>query len=826
MKNFKTQLRFCSLVILVLFQACTSQDNELHWDISDSEYLETQGFEVLAFHNTYYTGKQGGIEFIHHGERIASNGFLILDVPGYAVSWPKTANRSVDRSGKNIQVAVDLEKYNLKYTLNMHPDGSSLLLTVNLEKPLPDELKGHVYFGLSLFPTTFIGKSYQLGNNYGVFPVDALGPVKAGDRSILDSYPLATGSNLILAQEDPQIKMQIEQSKGEMMLIDSRDGRLGEWFTILAPLQDDLGKNLLEWKITTNLIKDWKRKPVIGFSQVGYHPDQKKRAVIELDKNTESLESARLQKLDTDGKYTEILKSKPEKWGDFLRYQYAIFDFSSVKESGLYQITYGDIVSEPFSISKNVLNEKVWQPTLELFFPVQMCHMRVKDRNRVWHGACHLDDGIQAPLSTKFRDGFISYEKTETPYQPFQAIPHQNVGGWHDAGDYDVSAGSQARTTFKLVLAREAFGISVDQTTVDQKDRFVQMRKPDGIPDLEQQVEHGVLALLAGYRAAGHVFPGIIAGWDLRAFIGDVASLTDQLTYDPHLNEDERTLTTSGKKDDRWVFTNDDTSLEYQVITALAAASRVLRSYNETLAEECLQTAVKAWEIEQNREPLSQQSSYVPNHPKLQEILATTELLITTKEDRYKNVLIELLPNIKKNIKKAGWTVLRAFDLIEDKAFKDEIEIALTKYAAELKLTLASNPYGIPWNPEIWGEGWKIQRYAMEHYYLTKAYPELFDRENILSVVNYALGCHPASNTSLVSAVGAHSLTTAYGANLDMWSYIPGGIPAGPALVRPDLPELKEPFPYLWQQSEYVMWGAASYIFCVLAADDLLNNLN
>jgi hypothetical protein len=56
-----------------------------------------------------------------------------------------------------------------------------------------------------------------------------------------------------------------------------------------------------------------------------------------------------------------------------------------------------------------------------------------------------------------------------------------------------------------------------------------------------------------------------------------------------------------------------------------------------------------------------------------------------------------------------------------------------------------------------------------------------------------------------------------------MWYYIPGGMVSGTSLIRPDFPELKEGFPYLWQQSEYVMPGAASYIFCVLAADDLLN---
>ena len=90
-------------------------------------------------------------------------------------------------------------------------------------------------------------------------------------------------------------------------------------------------------------------------------------------------------------------------------------------------------------------------------------------------------------------------------------------------------------------------------------------------------------------------------------------------------------------------------------------------------------------------------------------------------------------------------------------------------------------------------------------------------------MVNYIHGCHPASNTSLVSGVGARSALVAYGVNRDDWAYIPGGVPSGPALIRPDFPEYKDPFPYLWQQTEYVMSGAADYCFCALAADRILN---
>ena len=71
--------------------------------------------------------------------------------------------------------------------------------------------------------------------------------------------------------------------------------------------------------------------------------------------------------------------------------------------------------------------------------------------------------------------------------------------------------------------------------------------------------------------------------------------------------------------------------------------------------------------------------------------------------------------------------------------------------------------------------------------------------------------------------MGAHSATTAYGANRADWSSIPGGVVSGTALIRPDFPELLE-FPFLWQQTEYVMGGGSShYMFLVLAVRQLLN---
>ena len=55
-------------------------------------------------------------------------------------------------------------------------------------------------------------------------------------------------------------------------------------------------------------------------------------------------------------------------------------------------------------------------------------------------------------------------------------------------------------------------------------------------------------------------------------------------------------------------------------------------------------------------------------------------------------------------------------------------------------------------------------------------------------------------------------------------SYIPGGVVSGTALIRPDFPELKE-WPYLWQQTEYVLGGGSSrFMFLVLAVRDMMRH--
>jgi hypothetical protein len=199
------------------------------------------------------------------------------------------------------------------------------------------------------------------------------------------------------------------------------------------------------------------------------------------------------------------------------------------------------------------------------------------------------------------------------------------------------------------------------------------------------------------------------------------------------------------------------------------------------------------------------------------------ELFLTTGEEIFKEFLVSEVEFITAQIKNIGWIVARAEKEMHDSNFTKAIRAALPALKEEIAKQSAETPYGIPYRPHIWGAGWNIQRLGYEYYFLHAAYPEIFPPQLIFDSLNFILGCHPGSNTvSFASGIGAKSATVGYGLNRADWSYIPGGVVSGTALIRPDFPELLD-FPYLWQQVEYVMGGGSShYMFLVLAAQKIL----
>lgn len=812
--------------------------------LGDNGYFRNQGVDVMGFDDIYPEGHQGGVSLIMHGHRVATNGDIRLEpTPGQWQPVPKQRNRTLDLSANTITTHLSfpdssrhMTGFNpmiypdlaFNYTVTIKGEGNKVIVTVDLDRPVPEAFLGKVGFNLELFPGELFGKPWIMDSQTGIFPQQPNGPTRyepanhahpggfnpEGKASAVQlagegyspiiaddivSEPYAVGRRFTVRPDDPYNKYTIESQDSELMLYDGRMNHNNGWFVVRSEVPAGKTKGAIQWVITPHVVNDWVYTPIVQTSQVGYHPNQPKVAVIELDKRDQQRLRPALYRITAEGE-EEVTVQAGKEWGQFLRYNYLTFDFSAIKEEGLYQVRYGDAVSSIFRIAKEVYDRGVWQPVLEYFLPVQMCHMRVNEKYRVWHDVCHLDDARMAPVSFNHIDGYVQGAETLTKYAPGDIVPGLNIGGWHDAGDFDLRVESQAGETYILALAYEAFGVDYDVTAVDQIGRITEIHQPDGKADLLQQVENGALTVIGGYRALGRLYRGIICN-DLRQYVmlGDAAAMTDNQI---------------GNDDDRWVFTEDNPNRELTTAAQMAAASRVLKGFNDTLSVQALDCARALFEV--TRETPRAKSAKVH---------AAAELFLSTGEAKYKEYLLKEQAFIVEQIGNVGWFIARAEKKMNDKKFTQAIRQALVGFRAKLDEQGAETPYGIPYRPHIWGAGWDIQAFGYRHYFLHTAYPDLFGPEYIYNALNFILGCHPGTNTtSFASGVGAVSATVGYGLNRADWSYIPGGVVSGTALIRPDFPELLT-FPYLWQQVEYVMGGGSShYMFLVLAAQQLLND--
>ncbi len=578
------------------------------------EYFEAPGVNVLVFSNWYNDlfsdSKMSGIEIIHHGVRTATNGDVRLNpTPEQWDPIPQFVERKVDQGEQTIEAFLAYPAYDFPYSVKVAPREGGIVISVILQKPLPRVLEGRAGFNLEFLPSAYFTRAYLVDGKSGYFPLYPAGPMGRSPSGLVEPEAIASGSSLVLAPEDPARHISIQSHTGELTLYDGRNKAQNGWFVVRSILPAQRVGKVIEWTLTAGTIPGWTRPPVIAYSQVGYHPDQKKIAVIELDKNDRLLPMARLIKITGNGEETEVFRSTPRVWGRYLRYTYATFDFTSQTDSGLYIIEYGDRRTAAVKIARDVY-ENAWHQTLDVFFPVQMDHMRVTEAYRVWHGASHLDDALQAPVNHEHFDLYAQGPVTDTRYTPGEHIPGLNVGGWFDAGDFDIRTQSQYATILSMVQTWEHFHPGRDETRVDQRTRSVDLHCPDGKPDLLEQIEHGVLQLVAQHRAVGHAIPGIVEAHLYQyTHLGDAVTKTDNLVYNPEMDTLESDGFTSGRFDDRWAFTGKSSALNYGSAAALAAASRALQGYNDTLAAECLSIASRIWEEEHTHD------SHTPSRP-------------------------------------------------------------------------------------------------------------------------------------------------------------------------------------------------------------------
>lgn len=831
------RLKFLSVAMSLLAATYVSgQDLK----INDREYFETQGVNVLVYNNLFTGGfndeKNAGIELIHHGVRTAQGGAVRLsNTPEQWDLVPEVLNKQVNRASNSIEATLKYEDYEFESRVVVTAKGKGIEISVYLDKPLPKFLEGKAGFNLEFLPSQYWAKTYLMDGRLNRFPRYVVGNTVTkpnseklkqfkgyetyddrGTGTFIDPLPLETGRTLLMAPDELSRMVKITSQDADLMLFDGRVLAQNGWYVVRSLLPAGKTGKVLTWNVEPNAIEGWIREPNIGFSQVGYLPTQPKVAVIELDKKDKPLSKASLYKINADGTTTRVFTGNIAPWGDYYKYHYVKFDFTSVNTPGIYYIQYGDHKTNNFIID-NTVYDKITDATSDIWIPIHMNHMFVKEGYRVWHGEPFREGYRQAPPNTDHFDLHWQGPTTDTKYEALELIPGLNVGGFFDAGDFDIETGSNISVVENFVHTWESFKPMRDQTYVDQESRHVILHRPDGVPDILQFIEHGTLNLVAQAEIIGHMAQ-TLSNSVLHNYhhLGDAASLTDGLPYNPELDPYEiaEDGLSSGVKDDLWAFTSRNPGLDLRAATMFAAASRALKGYNDDLAERALFQSKRL--LKEATELLAKQQEEDSNARRwgaMGDISTNLQLYISTGEQQYADKFQELLwPILDRNVSFVILTALHGIPHM-DASYKERLRPYVVKYKEYIEGLEKDNPYGVPIGLGNWAGSGAVMNFGTTISYANEYFPDIIEAKHAFKSADYLFGCHPYHNYSLVAAVGAaRPKEVFYGNNRADFSFIPGNVAPGILFRQPDHFENYDDWPFLWGQNEGTIGGNTSYL--------------
>jgi len=791
---------------------------------SADETLEEHGLSVFIhqnrFHPVFFDEKNAAIQIVLHDERVATDGEVRLNpTPEQWDPVPLFVSRKAGALPNQVVVRSGYADRGLNYTTEVTPEPGGFRIVVNLDQPLPKALEGKAGFNLDFLPSAYFGKSYTIGTTPGIFPRTPVGPMLHDGSG--DPTPLAQGgSTITLAPEDALVRVSITSDAAPLALYDARNRAQNGWFVVRSLIAAGKTRDAVVWHVHPHVVPGWTRAPVVSFNQAGYTPGRDKVAIIELDPAYHAPDHASVFRIDADGSRAPVLTAPVRSWGKWERYRYATFDFSSVKTPGIYEISYAGHNTNPFRIAADAY-EHVWQPSLDTYLAEQMDHMSVREQYRVWTGLAHMDDARQAPPNIIHFDGYRMGPDLDSPFKPGEHIPGLNVGGWQDAGDYDIQTPDNAWVVRNLDWTRELFGADWDETTIDDAAHAVEIRKPDGISDVLQQIRHGTHQLLAQYRIFGHAIVGIIDPvLHQYTHLGDSGSQTDRLVYDPTLGPLEVRDGHSGVPDDRWAFTADNPANDCHVAAALAAASRALSELDAPLSAEALAAAKVMWANQRDpgaRVNRPDRGDWLPRIDTAC-VSATVELILSTRGDAlYTQWLQGQMAVIRDHFEEVAPQAIRALPFM-DASYHTQIAQFARAAKTDMDKELAKTPFGVPVTLGTWAGSGVVAQFGLTTYLLHHAFPEIYGKQYTLAALDYLLGRHPVSNVSFVAGIGANSKQMMYGHNRADYSFVPGALVPGVIVLKPDFPEHMADWPFLWFENEATVATTSAYILSANAA--------
>jgi hypothetical protein len=440
--------------------------------------------------------------------------------------------------------------------------------------------------------------------------------------------------------------------------------------------------------------------------------------------------------------------------------------------------------------------------------------MFVNEAYRVWHGEPFKVGYLQAPVNTDHFDVHSQGPTTDTKYKDLELIPGLNVGGFFDAGDFDIETGANIGVVQNFVQTWESFKPLRDQTFVSEQQRYVDLHRPDGVPDILQFIEHGTLNLVAQAEILGHMAQTLSNSvLDNYHHLGDAASITDGLPYNKNLGPYEVAADgrSSGVKDDMWAFTSRNPGLDFRAATMFAAASRALKGYNDDLSARALTQSKRL--LQEATELMAKQPQTGFNRGFGGDMGANLQLYISTGEKQYLDKFQQLLwPALDRNVSSSLLTALDAIPYM-DASFKEKLRPYVVKYKEYINGLEKDNPYGVPIGLGNWAGSGSVVSFGTTNSFASKYFPDIIDKNHAFKSTDYLFGNHPYHNYSLVATLGAsRPKAVFYGNNRADFSFIPGNVAPGLLFRQPDHFENYDDWPFLWGENEGTIGGNTAYL--------------
>src|SRR5271168_5089774 len=167
---------FSVWLFLALTLASSAFAADFAMQVTDKNYLDTQGFSVFLYDSTYHPifvdQKNTAMEMILHGQRIATNGDVrLMPTPE---QWDLVATlkgRQVDKANSRLTASLAFPTFDVSYTLEVAAEPGGVKVSINLDQPLPPTLVGRAGFNLEFLPSIYMGKTYLVdGSKAGIFP--------------------------------------------------------------------------------------------------------------------------------------------------------------------------------------------------------------------------------------------------------------------------------------------------------------------------------------------------------------------------------------------------------------------------------------------------------------------------------------------------------------------------------------------------------------------------------------------------------------------------------------------------------------------------------